>query len=73
MNQLYQIIGISKQAMQQYAVRQAIFDQNVSNLLIEAKDWRSEHPVCGVEKMYMTLKPDFLGRDRFMDIFMDLD
>lgn len=33
---------------------------------------RKEHPGCGVEKMYYTLKPKFLGRDNFIDIFMDL-
>ena len=33
---------------------------------------RSEHPGCGVEKMYHTLKPDFIGRDRFIDYMMHL-
>lgn len=40
--------------------------------MIEAEELRKEHPGCGVEKMYDTLKPDFIGRDRFIDIFMDL-
>ncbi|MEL7006951.1 MAG: DDE-type integrase/transposase/recombinase, partial [Bacteroidota bacterium] len=31
---------------------------------------RKEHPGCGVEKMYYALKPDFIGRDRFIDTFM---
>lgn len=41
-------------------------------LLLEAEELRKEHPGCGVEKMYHTLKPDFIGRDRFIDVFMDL-
>ena len=41
-------------------------------LLLEVEELRKEHPGCGVEKMYHTLKPEFIGRDRFIDIFMDL-
>lgn len=33
---------------------------------------RTEHPGCGVEKMYYTLQPNFLGRDRFIELFMSL-
>jgi len=33
---------------------------------------RTEHPGCGVEKMYYTLDPDFLGRDRFIELFISL-
>ena len=40
--------------------------------MLEAEELRAEHPGCGVEKMYDTLLPDFIGRDRFVDIFMDL-
>lgn len=63
---------MSKQAVNQYNKRQLIFDHNIHNLIIEAEDLRREHPGCGVEKMYTTLKPNFIGRDRFIDIFMDL-
>ena len=72
MNALYRVVGISKQAVDQYAKRQFIFDEKVRNLLIEAEFLRREHPGCGVEKMYNTLKPDFMGRDRFIDLFMYL-
>ncbi len=40
--------------------------------MVEAEELREEHPGCGVEKMYNTLKPDFIGRDRFVDLFMGL-
>jgi len=72
MNQLYRIVGISKQAVTQYANRQDVFDKKINNLLLESEELRREHPGCGVEKMYHTLKPDFIGRDRFIETFMDL-
>ena len=72
MNRLYDVIGISKQAVHQYAHRQALFDQHMEQLVMESDELRKDHPGCGVEKMYYTLRPDFLGRDRFVDTFMDL-
>ncbi|MBA6153416.1 hypothetical protein [Gelidibacter maritimus] len=72
MNQLYHTIGISKQAVSQYARRQAVFDGRVSQLILEADDLREDHPGCGVEKMYDILNPDFIGRDRFIETMMDL-
>lgn len=72
MNALYKAIGISKQAVHQYAKRQDVFDQKVTELVKEAELIRKEHPGCGVEKMYYTLQPDFIGRDRFVELLMDL-
>jgi hypothetical protein len=72
MNQIYRTIGISKQAIHQYAYRQYSFDRKIEQLVLEADELRAEHPGCGVEKMYYTLKPDFIGRDRFIDLFMQL-
>ena len=72
MNQIYQVIGISKQAVSQYANRQVVFDQKIQCLMLEAEELRRDHPDCGVAKMYDTLRPDFIGRDRFVDVFMDL-
>lgn len=72
MNQLYKTIGISKQAVYQYAKRQTVFDKKVAGLVMEADQLREDHPGCGVEKMYDTLRPDFIGRDRFIETFMEL-
>jgi transposase InsO family protein len=72
MNELYKTIGISKQAAHQYARRQAIFDKKIGDLIMEADQLREDHPGCGVEKMYDTLRPDFIGRDRFVSTFMEL-
>lgn len=72
LNRVYQVANISKQASAQYQKRQVVFDDRVRNLILEADELRSEHPGCGVEKMYHTLRPDFIGRDRFVELFMDL-
>ena len=72
LNRLYQEAEISKQAVEQYQKRQVLFDEQVKQLILEANELRSEHPGCGVEKMYYTLKPDFIGRDRFVDLFIEL-
>jgi len=72
MNELYRTVGISKQAVVQYERRQKIFDEKIMKLMVEADDLREAHPGCGVEKMYHTLRPDFIGRDRFVETFMDL-
>ena len=72
MNALYHTIGISKQAVNQYGRRQAKFEQQVSQLILEADELRAAHPGCGVEKLYYTLKPDFIGRDRFTALLMQL-
>lgn len=72
LNALYREVGLSKQSVQQYAYRQALLDNRVSQLALEAEELRLEHPGCGVEKMYHVLKPDFIGRDKFVDTMMDL-
>jgi transposase InsO family protein len=71
-NELYSTIGISKQAVYQYQKRQDIFNDKLMQTVIEADELRKEHPGCGVEKMYYTLKPDFIGRDRFVETMMQL-
>lgn len=72
MSQLYKYVGITRQAIDQYSHRQAVFDNKVLFLLSEAEDLRREHPGCGLEKMYYSLNPPFIGRDRFIELFMDL-
>ena len=72
MSQLYKYVGITRQAIDQYRHRQDVFDNRVLCLLSEAEELRKEHPGCGLEKMYYTLNPHFIGRDRFIELFMDL-
>lgn len=72
LNSLYREVGVSKQAVAQYAARQKIFDDKTAQLILEADELRKDHPGCGVEKMYYTLRPDFIGRDRFIELMMEL-
>ncbi len=72
LNQLYQVIGLSKQAVSQYFLRQNKFEENLFNLLIEVDELRAEHPGCGLEKMYYTLAPSFIGRDRFIEVLKQM-
>lgn len=41
-------------------------------LVKEADILKKEHPGCGVEKMYYTLQPNTMGRDKFCEIFLSL-
>ena len=72
MNKLYRAVGVKKQAVHQYAIRQVHFDKQLSELIIRADKLKKGHPGCGVEKMYDILKPSFIGRDRFIEVFMQL-
>jgi transposase InsO family protein len=72
MNQLYKAIGITKQAVHKYARLQSKHDRKMTELIVRADELRAAHPGCGVEKMYYALRPDFLGRDRFIEEFMSL-
>jgi len=72
LNELYKEIGISKQAVNAYSKRQKKLDISVKDLMNQADEYRKEHPGCSVEKLYYTLRPKGIGRDRFIDIFMDL-
>lgn len=72
LNQLYRVVGISKQGVIKQEKLSKEFDRKLSELVLSADILKSDHPGCGVEKMYDTLAPDFLGRDKFIDIFMDM-
>lgn len=52
--------------------RQENFDLELSDLVNQVDMIREEHPGCGVEKMYKTLNPGCMGRDKFCEIFMEL-
>lgn len=65
------MLSTSKQAVHQQIQRKKILDQKVADLLIEVCELRSQHPGCGLVKMYHTLQPDFVGRDRFIEIFTE--
>ena len=66
------MLGISKQAVHKHKKREDEYLNKISDLIIQVDELRKEHPGCGVEKMYDTLKPDFIGRDKFIEVFMNL-
>lgn len=72
MRAVLKIAEVSRQAAHKYFKHQADFQKKLSYLILEADILREEHPGCGVEKMYETLKPDWLGRDTFTALFMTL-
>lgn len=72
MNQLYEVVGITKQAVHKQLKQKNYFDSNVTQLISVADELRKNHPGCGVEKMYYALKPNFIGRDKFISTFMSL-
>jgi len=72
LNELYRTIGVSKQAVQQSRKRQAAFDLELAELVVLADQLKEEHPGCGVEKMYRALKPNWMGRDKFCEVFLEL-
>lgn len=71
-NRLYKAIGWTKQGFDQAKKRQKKKEQQLNELIILMDILRSKHPGCGLKKAYDTLAPDFVGRDRFIDNFMEL-
>lgn len=72
LNSLYGIIGVTKQSVAQYERRQDLFEAQMIELLGAVEDLRIEHPGCGLEKMYFSLNPSFIGRDNFIKLFTGL-
>ncbi|WP_084454453.1 IS3 family transposase [Algoriphagus terrigena] len=72
LNELYRTVGVSKQSVQQAKNRQESFDRELSELIVLANQLKAEHPGCGVEKMYYALRPHFMGRDKFCELFLEL-
>lgn len=69
---LYCVVGVSKQAVHGYQARQTLYWRAVAGLLLAVDDLREEHGGCGLEKMYRSLQPAFLGRDRFISLLQEL-
>lgn len=72
MRSIYKIARVSKQAAHKYFRHEDELSNKLSGLLLEADELKEEHPGCGVEKMYQTLQPKWLGRDKFITLFMQL-
>ena len=66
------MLKVSKQAVYQSRERQRRFDMELNDLAGQVDIIREDHPGCGLEKLYKTLKPKTMGRDKFCEIFMEL-
>jgi len=71
LNALYKVVGISKQAVHKHRKQCSSFESDVENLLIQADTLRLEHGGCGIRKMYDSLQPEFIGRDKFEKLMME--
>jgi putative transposase len=69
---MYKVIGISKQAVFKYNKKELLYEKKIMLLMTEVELIREEHPGCGLEKMYYMLQPAFIGRDTFIELFMNL-
>lgn len=72
MNAVYEISGVSKQACHKHIHSQQDWSEKLYELQIQVDEIRSIHGGCGLEKLYDTLKPAWLGRDKFISVFMNL-
>lgn len=72
LNALYAQIGISKQGVSQYIKRQEKREFELYELIERVDKYRAEHGGCGLEKLYHSLRPSCMGRDRFIAFFQRL-
>ncbi|MCU0391315.1 MAG: IS3 family transposase [Thermoflexibacter sp.] len=68
MTDLYALMNISKQAIQQAQQKQnskQLIDFQIVEKIIKL---RIQHPVMGLKKLYLLIKPQGIGRDKFLKI-----
>jgi putative transposase len=70
MTSLYQIAGLTKQALHQYEIRQSDLQLQGDAILALAKEIRKEHPKMGCRKMYYVMDPNCWGRDSFESLLL---
>lgn len=72
MNSVYNVSGVSKQAVHKYNRSLIDYSDKLHELVTQVDEIRSMHPGCGLEKLYDSLRPPWLGRDKFISVFMEL-
>lgn len=63
--------GISKQGHHKAITRQRWLYEVEQSILQSVDYLRAEHPRMGAKKLYKLLKPDGVGRDKFIQLLMD--
>lgn len=66
MKQLYEVVEITKQAHISFISRKELYEQELMITLNAIAELRIMHPKMGAKKMYHLLKPENIGRDRFI-------
>lgn len=65
LNQLYKVIGISRQGVHKMLNnRQKLRDES-EQLIRFIEDIRQDHPTMELRDLYFKINPDFMGRDKF--------
>lgn len=72
LNELYAQIGITRQAVHQHFQRESLMEERLDELMPEVEAIRFEHPGCGVEQMYHLIQPNWIGRDRFCQLLLEM-
>jgi transposase InsO family protein len=70
MKALYEFLNISKQAHWKYMQNYHEYIQNKELLIRSMLYLRQLHPRMGAKKMYQVLLPQFIGRDAFIDLYL---
>jgi transposase InsO family protein len=65
MNELYRVIGTSKQAFHQYLDKQMFVMEEQQQLLPVINQIRADHPRLSVRRIYIMVCPQSMGRDKF--------
>jgi putative transposase len=71
MSELFEVLGISKQAFHQMLKRRQYRDEEREQLLPLIHEVRYDHPRMSARDIYLKLKPSCMGRDAFERFCMD--
>ena len=65
MNEIYHVVGVSKQNFHQIMDRMLLQQMEKEQLLLIIHQVRQDHPRMSCRDMYRLIHPQFMGRDRF--------
>jgi putative transposase len=71
MKELYESVGITKQAHWKARQKQQRDLENETMVLADVRVLRGLHPRMGGKNLYRILRPDSMGRDRFLDLLAE--
>ena len=71
LNSIYEIAGFSKQSHCQYMERRKEDEQKANQVINAILMVREFHSLMGLKKIYKLISPNWIGRDRFIEIGME--